>query len=338
MGRPILPAMPRQPRLDAPDTLHHIMVRGLERRAIFKDDSDRADFVARLAALAEEGAWSVFAWALLPNHVHLLVRTGSLPLATSMRRLLTGYVVNFNRRHNRVGHLFQNRYKSIVVEEEPYLLELVRYLHLNPIRAKVIAGLKALDRSPWTGHSALIGIISRPWQDTQTILTQFGGTPAQAIAAYRTLVADGLPQGRRTEFGGGGLVRSSGGWATVCARRRQGDPTVADPRILGTGEFVARLLTEADDRTRDTLRVSTSQVSLVELAQRVTAHTGLAVADLCSARRTPAVRKARRLFCQLAVRHGGYTGAAVARFLGVSTSAVNRAAWTPPLPDEIELE
>jgi REP element-mobilizing transposase RayT len=165
--------MPRQARLDAPNTLHHVMVRGIERTAIFQDDTDRADFVARLAALAEHGALTVYAWALLPNHAHLLVRTGSRPLPRSMRSLLTGYAGAFNRRHHRVGHLFQNRYKSIVVEEEPYLLELVRYLHLNPLRAKVTPTLRALDRSPWTGHSALLGAVPRPWQDTATI----PGTP-----------------------------------------------------------------------------------------------------------------------------------------------------------------
>jgi REP element-mobilizing transposase RayT len=102
------------------------MVRGLDRQAIFRGDPDRADFIARLAALAEEGDLIVYAWALLPNHAHLLVRSGSRPLARSMRRLLTGYAGAFNRRHQRTGHLFQNRYKSIVVEEEPYLLELQR--------------------------------------------------------------------------------------------------------------------------------------------------------------------------------------------------------------------
>ncbi len=116
--------MPRGPRLDAPGVLHHVMVRGLERRALFRDDRDRADFVQRLAALAAAQAVAVYAWALLPNHAHLLVRTGRRPLPAAMRALLAGYATAFNRRHQRVGHLFQNRYKSIVVEEEPYLLEL----------------------------------------------------------------------------------------------------------------------------------------------------------------------------------------------------------------------
>ncbi len=169
--------MPRHARLDAPNALHHVMVRGIERTAIFRDDTDRADFLGRLAHLAEQGALTVYAWALLSNHAHLLLRTGHRPLARSMRSLLTGYAGAFNRRHKRVGHLFQNRYKSIVVEAENYLLELVRYLHLNPLRATVIPDLRSLHRYPWTGHSALLGTVPRPWQDTATILAQFGPTP-----------------------------------------------------------------------------------------------------------------------------------------------------------------
>jgi putative transposase len=115
--------MPRGPRLDAPGVLHHVMVRGIERRAIARDARDRADFVARVAALATAQAWTIYAWAVLPNHAHLLVRTGTRPLAHTMQALLAGYAGAFNRRHRRQGHLFQNRYKSIVVEEEPYLLE-----------------------------------------------------------------------------------------------------------------------------------------------------------------------------------------------------------------------
>jgi putative transposase len=154
--------MPRQPRLDAPEALHHVMVRGLERRVIFRDDRDRADFVARLAARPEAGAWTVSAWAVLSNHAHLLVRTGTRPLARSMRSLLTGYAGAFNRRHKRGGHLFQNRYESVVVVEEAYLWELVRYLHLNPLPAHVVPDLRRLDRDPWTGHSALRGTVPRP--------------------------------------------------------------------------------------------------------------------------------------------------------------------------------
>ena len=145
--------MPRQARLDAPGVLHHVMVRGIERRVIFRDDADRADFVARLATSVTDTDLTGYAWALLPNHTHLLVPTGPRPLPRVMRSLLTGYAGAFNRRHHRVGHLFQNRYKSIVVEDEPYLLELTRYIHLNPLRAGVIKTPAALDRYAWTGHT-----------------------------------------------------------------------------------------------------------------------------------------------------------------------------------------
>jgi REP element-mobilizing transposase RayT len=308
------------------------MVRGWERRAIFRDDADREDFVARLAAVAEAGALIVYAWALLPNHAHLLVRTGIRPLARSMRSLLTGYAGAFNRRHKRVGHLFQNRYKSIVVEEEPYLLELVRYLHLNPLRAQVVPDLRRLDRYPWAGHSALLGTVPRPWQDTQTILAQFGSTHRRPIAAYRAFVQDGLPQGRRSELQGGGRVRSAGGWAEVRALRHQGPPTTADARILGRGDFVDRLLAEAAAHTRATLRVTPPRPPLAILARQLATQAGCALADLLAGRRTRAVRQARRRLSQLAVRDLGYSGATVARFLGVTTSAVNRAAWTEPVP------
>jgi putative transposase len=137
--------MPRGPRLDAPGVLHHVMARGIERGRIFRDDHDRDDFVDRLVALVEDAAVTVYAWALIPNHFHLLVRTERRPLSRSMRSLLTGYAGAFNRRHGRSGHLFQNRYKSIVCEQDAYFLELVRYLHLNPLRAGFVGGLRELE-------------------------------------------------------------------------------------------------------------------------------------------------------------------------------------------------
>ena len=118
--------MPRTARIDIPGTLYHVMARGIERRDIFEDDEDRHYFVQRLSSLLEDTGTSCFAWTLLPNHIHILVRPSKVKLATFMRRLLTGYAVTFNLRHGRSGHLFQNRYKSIICEEDAYLLELVR--------------------------------------------------------------------------------------------------------------------------------------------------------------------------------------------------------------------
>jgi putative transposase len=151
-----LPGMPRGPRLDAPGILHHVMVRGIERTAIFVDDRDREDFLSRLEKVCADGAAVVYAWGLMDNHLHLAIHAGDRPLATTMRRLLTGYVVSFNRRHGRAGHLFQNRYKSVVVEEERYFLALVRYIHRNPLRAGLVASVDELAAYPWSGHAALV--------------------------------------------------------------------------------------------------------------------------------------------------------------------------------------
>jgi REP-associated tyrosine transposase len=314
--------MPRQARLDAPGTLHHVMVRGIDRQLIFRDDADREDFVARLAGLAEGGAWQVYAWALLPNHLHLLVRTGGRPLPRAMRSLLTGYAGAFNRRHKRAGHLVQNRYKSIVVEEEPYLLELVRYLHLNPVRAQVVPDLRVLDRYPWTGHSALMGLVQRAWQDTTTILAQFGPSAPRAKKAYRTFVSAGLPRGRRPEFQGGGLRRSLGGWTVVAALRRGREAFVSDERVLGSSEFVEELR-EAVERAVPTTE---SRVLLPDLVTRVCRATSIPPEALHQGNRRAEVARAREGIAYLAIEVYGYSGASLIHHLGVGAPSIHKAA------------
>lgn len=200
--------MPRAPRLDIPGILQHVIVRGIERRTIFLDDEDKTRFVVRLFSIMGENGTHCFAWAVLSNHFHLLQKTSSMPLSALMRRLLTGYAVVFNRKYNRAGHLFQNRYKSIVCEEEQYLLELVRYIHLNPLRAGLVADLGDLDSYPWSGHSVLMGRQMLGGQDTEQILGRFGKVLADARRNYRQFVADGVHMGRRDELVGGGLRRS----------------------------------------------------------------------------------------------------------------------------------
>jgi REP element-mobilizing transposase RayT len=153
------------------------MIRGIERRNIFRNDKDREDFLNRLSILLPETKTSCYAWALLTNHAHFLFKTGQVPLATVMRRLLTGYVVSFNRRHKRSGQLFQNRYKSIVCQEDIYLSELVRYIHLNPVRAGIVENVMELNRYLYCGHSALMGKKGHPWQDVDHV-------PLKAMKGY----------------------------------------------------------------------------------------------------------------------------------------------------------
>ncbi len=325
--------MPRQPRLDAPGTLHHVIGRGIEGTEIFRNEGDKKDFVSRVAELCQAGFWVVYAWALLGSHFHLLVRTGNRPLAKSMRKLLTGYVVNFNRRHKRYGHLFQNRYKSIVCEDDPYLLELTRYIHLNPVRAGIIKDMRGLSKYPWAGHSAVMGKVERKWQEVDTVLSYFGRRRRVAIGKYEGFIREGISWGRRPELVGGGLIRSLGGWAQVVSLRRKGNKAAHDDRILGSGEFVEGLLSEADKRERDTLRLRGKVQDLGSLARRIGKREGVGELELRSGMRRKNVSRARRLFCQVAVGQMGYPAAEVARFLGVTTSAVVRAAHLESLPE-----
>lgn len=318
--------MPRQARLDAPGALHHVMGRGIEGLKIFRNKTDREDFLGRLEALCNGKALRVYAWAMLDNHFHLLARTGNEPLASNMRKLLTGYVVNFNRRHKRYGHLFQNRYKSIICEDDPYLLELTRYIHLNPVRAGMVTSLKELDWYRWCGHSVIMGTVDRPWQDQDTVLAYFGKRRKGAIKGYRLFVEKGISQGRRPELVGGGLVRSLGGWSQVLSLRRAGRKAFSDDRVLGSSDFVQTVLGEAEEKVKETLRLNLKITALSILAGKICERTGIEESDLRSGVRTRPVVAARRLFVQIAVKKMGYSGAEAARFLGITTSAVNRLA------------
>ena len=256
--------MPRQARLDAPGTLHHVMIRGIERANIFRDDKDREQFLSRVGEIGKATGTRILAWALMNNHVHLLLFSGSSGLPRFMRRLLTGYAVWFNRRHQRAGHLFQNRYKSIVCEEDRYLLELVRYIHLNPLRSHMVQNLEELERYRWSGHGVLVGKVRHDWQEKEYVLNQFGRVERQSIRAYRKFIEEGKGLGRRPELVGGGLVRSLGGWSKVLSLRSRGEEVEHDSRILGSGDFVQAVMRDAEEaiarqvRNRGTKRLRRS--------------------------------------------------------------------------------
>ena len=137
--------MPRQKRLNLPGTVFHVIGRGIERRSIFVDQEDYGDFLRRLGSGLEKTKSRCYAWALMPNHFHLLVRCLELPLSELMRRIMGSYAGYFNRRHRQAGHLFQNRYKSILCQEEVCFLELFRYIHLNSVRAGMVQSMGELD-------------------------------------------------------------------------------------------------------------------------------------------------------------------------------------------------
>lgn len=319
--------MPRKSRIDAPGALNHVIARGIDRRELFVTNADSDDFLERLGDILKQSKASCYAWALVPNHFHLLVRTGTTPLSSIMKRLLTGYAVTFNLKHRRKGHLFQNRYKSILCQEEPYLMELVRYIHLNPLRAGLVKDYGELCRYPYSGHRVILGRGSNEWQDVKHVLRFFGDQAAAARRKYQEYVKAGVDKGRRPELVGGGLLRSQGGWAGVKALRDAGSYQKGDERILGDGAFVQEALAEAGEAFERRYRLAAKGYTIERVAKRVAELLGVSSRDVLTAGRVHGKGgiEARSLLCCWAVTELGVKQGQLADALRLTQPAISLA-------------
>jgi len=314
--------MPRHARLDAAGTLHHVIVRGIEKRRIVDDQKDRESFVSRLGDVVADTQTGIYAWSLMVNHAHLLVRSGPLGLAQFMRRLLTGYAIGYNRRHSRIGHVFHNRYRSIVCEEDSYFRELIRYIHLNPLRVKLVKNIAELNEFPWSGHAVIMGNIRHEWQDRGYALSWFGKSEGVSKKAYLAYIREGMTQGRRSDLTGGGLVRSLGGWSEVVSLRSNKQQILTDERILGTGDFVEKILKEADERFRSQIRAKNQRSKMQEIIEGMCRKERINSKELRLGGRRKVVSKVRADLVHMLMNELGIPSAEIARQLGVSTSAV----------------
>lgn len=317
--------MPRQARLDVPGALHHIMVRGINRSPIFADDQDRTRFLERLGETITEAKCSVYAWVLMTNHVHLLFKSGGQGISSVMRKLLTWYAIYFNRRHGRTGHLFENRYKSILCEEDTYLLALTRYIHLNPIRAGLVKTLEELYSYPWSGHSAVMGKRDCSWMDTDYVLLQFNDTKRKARNAYRQFVHEGISLGHQPVLTGGGLVRSLGGWSQVVSFQGKGQKTESDERILGSGDFVTSIFKEAEEKQIRQFKIRRSRLTIKGIIEEECKTARISQQELQNGSKRKLVSKARCTIARRGVDELGLPSAEIARHLGVCTSTITRA-------------
>ena len=231
-----------------------------------------------------------------------------------MRRLLTGYAVTFNLRHRRSGHLFQNRYKSIICEEAPYLLELVRYIHLNPLRAGLVPDVPALSRYQWAGHAVMMGRHSLDGQNVGEVLSYFGNKVKAARDAYLSFIVDGVSQGKRDELVGGGLKR-------VRRSRADDQPVMYDERILGTGLFVQSLM-----ESHGVKGIEKPVLHLPELVGLVAEYFGVGTYEIRKPGRSKPVTGARSIISYLGYRKMGHSGEDVAKALGITRSGVCRRA------------
>lgn len=317
--------MPRQARIDAPGAVHHIIARGIERGEIFRDDQDRDTFLKKLGELVDETKTQCFAWALIPNHFHLLLKTGNVPIASFMRRLMTSYAIGHNLRHHRSGHLFQNRYKSILCQEDAYLKELVRYIHLNPLRAGLVENVDALDRYRFSGHGSIMGRIKSNWQSVNEVLALFDGKASAARRSYRDYLVKGIEMGRQPELIGGGLVRSAGGWSAVRSLRKAGIFQKSDERILGDGDFVQAVLAEARESMNRRYALATKGISFEQVMALVSNLLSVKPPELFGPGKNRTVVKGRSLLCFWLVRELGASMTDVADWLKIAVPTVSIA-------------
>ena len=300
--------MPRGPRIDVEGGLYHVIARGIERRAVFRDDQDRKGLIERLSVLVQEESIDLFAYVLLDNHFHLVARRQQSPLAQFMRRLLTGHTVTFNRRHRRAGHLFQNRYKSVLCDEDSYLLQLVRYVHLNPVRARIVADPADYR---WSSHAAYLERRAPKWLNTREVLEQLGGR-----AAYRRFIAEGYGEGKRLDLCGV-VAAGNVGDAEGQPRLRLGSQVLGDDRF-------ARSMAKATRRREAEREMEKGRAEdLARLAEQVAARSRIRPQSLSRPGRPPAVSAARRELIRVAVCERRIRPADVARFLRISTASVS---------------
>jgi REP element-mobilizing transposase RayT len=317
--------MPRKARIDASGALQHVIVRGIERRNIFLDNTDRINFLDRLGRILKETSTPCFGWALMPNHFHLLLRTGLSPLSNVMLRILTGYAVSFNLRHQRHGHLFQNRYKSILCQEEPYLKELVRYIHLNPLRAKIVLTQRELDRYPFCGHSVIMGRYNNDWQDVNYVLNLFGSKLSEARKNYNEFVKNGIADGRRKDLVGGGLIRSAGGWSAIKAKRNSVTRIKGDERILGDTNFVEAVLGKSQESLERQTYFKSKGYDFEWLVQRVAEMFDIETKEVLRKGRYATTVSARSVLCYWAVRELGISTVALSKLLGIAQPTVSQS-------------
>jgi len=184
--------MARPLRIEFAGALYHVTSRGNGREDIYLDDSDRELFMVVLGEACGLFNWTVHAWCLMGNHYHLLVETPDSNLSRGMRYLNGVYTQRFNRTHSHVGHLFQGRFKAILVEKEAHMLELARYVVLNPVRAGMV---ESAEQWSWSSYPAMVGLSGCPeWFDREWLLGNFGESNRSAVRQYMRFVADGVLQ------------------------------------------------------------------------------------------------------------------------------------------------
>lgn len=287
--------MARKPRVHYPTALYHVIMRGNARQDIFFDNEDRIRFYLLLQEGTEKYGHRIHAFCLMTNHVHLAIQVGDISLSRIMQNLAFRYTKWINWRQNRSGHLFQGRYKAVMVDADSYLLELVRYIHLNPVRANMV---QTPEEYPWSGHRAYLGIEIIPWLTTDWVLSLFSQISTQARIGYRDFVDQGKDDGYQQEYHSGSIHES---------------------RILGDDTFIDKVLTHAESQPL-------KRISLEDILQRVCLKYGIEEKDLKAPGKYRKHSEARGVAAWLLLETCAATLSELSRVTGRDISTLSNAA------------
>lgn len=214
--------MPRKPRIHYPGAVYHVILRGNADEPVFFQNRDRFKLYLFLQESVERFHYRIHGFCLMTNHIHLILQVTDTPLSQIMQNLSLRYTKWVNFSQNRKGHIFQGRYKALLLDADSYLQELVRYIHLNPVRAKIVA---LPEQYQWSSHHAYLGKEALPWLTTEWVLSFFGRTLTASRSRYREFVVDGIGEARRCEFHTG-----------TCEGRLLGDDSFVDDALLKSGQ------------------------------------------------------------------------------------------------------
>ena len=285
----------RKPRVEFAGAFYHVMVRGNQRQNIFYDDQDRIAYLERVEYYRKRYGFMLYAYVLMSNHVHLLLETQSVGLSKIMQGIQFSYTQRYNRRHRTVGHLFQGRYKAILCDRDAYLLELVRYIHLNPARLR-----KPLDpwKYRWSSHRVYLGQKPNVGVDTDAVLRHLERTVGKARAAYLRFMEEGLGGGHEEKY-----------------------YQAIDQRFLGDETFVDKVSTKIDEKG---IELGGPRVGFDRIIEAVAAEYRVSKEALTSSGRRETWVTGRRMLVYLARNWSEMTTGALGKRLGRDPSMISR--------------
>jgi putative transposase len=289
--------MPRKPRIEFEGAFYHVITRGNQKQKIFKDTPDYQKFIQFLTIYKNRYHYSLYAYVLMGNHVHLLIETRDTPLSKILQGINQSYTMYFNKTYRTVGHLFQGRYKAILCDRDAYLLALLRYIHFNPVRARVVQNPEIY---PWSSHQAYLGR-TNPYSlvDTGPVLKMFSEHKTRARRHYFEFMKEGDKIGKQEVY------------ATI------------DQRLQGDDDFVDHVREKHDGEVKKEKKKK--EHTLPEISKAIADYTGVALDQLQSAGKDRQAMTGRRLFTWTAQAYG-YKGIEIAKFLRKDASSVTKYA------------